>query len=98
MHCWVTATTMPIIKDGEYIEDSDLKILYSGADEDEAVRVAKDAAKLEIYAKVLATSLGGYTLYRALHPSFEKPMREFREAAASLPADHPIRKAMAESD
>ncbi|MGH8489355.1 MAG: hypothetical protein ACREXS_10965 [Gammaproteobacteria bacterium] len=98
MHCWTTATTMPIIKDGEYIEDSTLKVLYSGTDENEAVRVARAAAKLNIYAKVLAKDLGGFTLYRALHPSFEKPMREFREAAATLPPDHPIRKAIAEVD
>lgn len=96
MHCWTTA--MPIIKDGEYIEDSTFEVLYSGTDETEAVRVAKAAAKLQIYAKVLAKSLGGYTLFRAAHPSFEKPMHEFREAAATLPPDHPIRKAIAEAD
>ena len=49
--------------------DTELKVLYSGTDEDEAVRVAKAASAKEIYAKVLAKALGGITLYRAIHPA-----------------------------
>ncbi len=54
--------------------DTELKVLYSGTDEAEAVRVAKDAAAKEIYAKVLAKALGGITLYRAIHPAIRARM------------------------
>ena len=73
-------------------------MIWGGTDERECVRVARRAAKRHIYAKVVAKAIGGQLLFRAVHPDFVKPMREFREAAMALSADHPIRTAVLESD
>lgn len=64
MCCWIIATPFPDYKNK--CLDPARVLIHTGTDEEEAVRVAKDAAPH--YRKVVAKAIGGALLYRQVNP------------------------------
>lgn len=67
MYCWVIAT--PFTNPPSWNESQERVLIHAGTDEEEAVRVAKDAAPS--YRKVVAKAIGGVLLYRQVNPIIE---------------------------
>jgi hypothetical protein len=78
MYCWVDA-----VRWATPDEDAKLMLLYGGTDEDEARRIAREAAAEGIYAKVVAKAMGGQHLFHFVSPSFSAN----RPGKSAKPAD-----------
>lgn len=64
MYCWIIAT--PFTDPPSCNDSRERLLIHTGTDEDEAVRLAKEAAPH--YRKVVAKAIGGVLLYRQVNP------------------------------